>query len=145
MLLPHLKAEGIVPLVYTRDPNVTGEFVKLLALGEDVIRIMKKPTPRTTDEKVYRRVSAGIVTLGNKANAINMVLLAKRYVAHQDGVALSELIAMIAGAVIASLFAVGGSFAIPAAAFLSLQLAWCIYLDVRTYLAFPNKKPDKEN
>ncbi len=143
MLLPTLKSQRIVPLIYTRDPNVTAELVRMLTLGQDLIRVMKKHVPRTTEEKVYRRVSAGIVTLGEKTNAINMVLLAKRYTAFQSSLSASELFAMLAGAVLAIVFSVSGSLAVPAVALSALQVVWALYLYVRTAHTFRTKKKNK--
>ena len=101
---------------------------------------MKKHIPRTKEERVYNRVSAGIVTLGDKSNAINMVLLAKRYTAFQATMSLSELISMITGAIFAVTFAVTGSFGMPVIALGALQIAWCIYLYLRTAYSFHTKK-----
>ncbi|MBR2930747.1 MAG: hypothetical protein IKC32_05910 [Clostridia bacterium] len=139
MLLPGLKSEGIVPLIYTRDPNLTADFFRILTLGEDIIRVMKKHTI-PADEKVYRRVSAGIVTLGGKLDAINMVLLAKKYTSFQSGLSVSELISMLAGCALAVIFAISGSLSIPVVALSALQLGWCAYLFIRTAHTFKNKK-----
>lgn len=146
MLLPSLKAAGIVPLIYTRDPNLTVEFFKMLTFGDDIIRVMKKHTLPSTEDKVYRRVSAGIVTLGGKLDAVNMVLHAKKYTAHQSAMAVGELIAMLAGAALAVIFAFTGSVSVPMLAIGALQLAWCAYLYVRTYHTFKHKNAkDKDN
>lgn len=140
MLLPGLRAKGIVPLIYTRDPNLTLEFFRMLTLGEDMIRIMKKHSVPLSEDRVYRRVSAGIVTLGDKLNAINMVILAKKYTAFQSELAICEMIAMLAGAAVAVLFALTGSLSIPSVALATLQVAWCIYLYLRTRHSFKHKK-----
>ncbi|MBQ2686259.1 MAG: hypothetical protein IJF55_00820, partial [Clostridia bacterium] len=114
MLLPELKDKKIVPLVYTRDPNIDTELLRVLTLGEDIIRVMKKYVPRTAEEKTYRRVDSGIVTHGNKDNAINMVLIAKKYATLQSSLAATELISMIVGAVLAVVLAIGDMFVLPA-------------------------------
>ena len=145
MLLPSLKSRQIVPLIYTRDPNVTNELVRMLTFGQDLIRVMKKHVPRTTEEKVYRRVSAGTVTLGEKTNAINMVLLAKRYTSFQSGLSTAEIFAMLAGAVLAIIFSVTGSVAVPAVALSALQLIWIAYLYIRTARTFRAKKKNRGN
>ena len=136
MLLPSLKEEGIIPLIYTRDPNVSDELIKVLTLGEDIIRIMKKSTPAVLEERIYRKVSSGAVTAGSKACTINLVLLAKRYNNFQSHMKINELIAMVAGAVIALAFSLGGVTAFPICALSVLQVIWCIYLYFRTRLAF---------
>lgn len=145
MLLPSLKKAGIVPLIYTRDPNLTVEFFKMLTLGEDIIRVMKKHTLPAAEEKVYRRVSAGIVTLGDKQNAVNMVLLAKKYTAFQSALSTCELIAMLAGTVVAVMFAVTGSLALPMSAMGLLQLAWCGYLYLRSHRILKDKSVKEDD
>lgn len=139
MLLPSLKKMGIVPLIYTRDPNLTVDFFRMLTLGDDIIRVMKKHTLPASEDKVYRRVSAGIVTLGDKINAVNMVLFAKKYTAFQNALSTCELIAMLAGTVVAVMFALTGSLALPMSAVALLQLAWCAYLYVRSHRIMKDK------
>ena len=79
MLLPTLKKEGIVPLIYTGDPNVSNELLKVLSAGADCMRVVKRLSPAPEDEKLYSRVSAGVVTYGDKINAIDVLLLTKKY------------------------------------------------------------------
>ena len=140
MMLPYLKEQKIIPLIYTRDPNISVELLRILTMGEDVMRVMKKDTPRTLEEKTYRQIDASIVTLGDKSNAINMVLLAKKYTAFQGGLAITELISMVVGAVLGVVLCIGGmaSSAVPGfALWLSLwQIAWVIVLAVRSRLSF---------
>ena len=146
MLLPSLKDAGIVPLIYTRDPNLTAEFFRMLTLGEDIIRVLKKHTVPENEDKVYRRVSAGIVTLGNKLDAVNLVLHAKKYAAYQSALSMSELIAMLAGTVVAIMFAITGSLSVPMVAVAALQLVWCAYLYLRTHYIFKDKNAkDNDN
>ena len=139
MLLPSLKDASIVPLIYTRDPNLTVDLLKMLTLGDDIMRVMRKYTLPAVDDKVYRRVSAGIVTLGNKLDAVSMVLHAKKYNAYQSALSTSELIAMLAGTIVAVMFAVTGSLSVPMLAFGALQLVWCGYLYLRTHYIFKDK------
>ena len=147
MLLPDLKEKKIVPLIYTRDPNITGELLKVLTLGEDMIRVMKKYVPRTVEEKTYRRVDSGIVTHGNKDSAINMVLLAKKYAAFQTSFEATELISMIVGAVLAVILALGDMLVIPATLLAFWQIVWCGVLYVRSKITFkrPNDAEDDRN
>ncbi len=140
MLLPTLKEERIVPLVYTADPNISSELLKVLTLGEDLIRVMKRNNSIGRKEKVYRRISSGIVTLGDKSSAVNMILLAKKYVAFQNVFATGELAAMIAGAVIAAVFSVSGVLGIPAFALAFLQIACAVFMHLRSSFAFRIKR-----
>ena len=144
MLLPDLKEKNIVPLVYTRDPNITGDLLKVLTLGEDIIRVMKKYVPRTAEEKTYRRIDSGIVTHGDKDNAINMVLLAKKYAIFQNSLAAMEMISMIVGAVLAVVLAIGDMFILPATLLSLWQIVWCAVLYIRSKLAFQLPKDREE-
>ena len=136
MLLPDLKEKKIVPLIYTRDPNITTDLLKVLTLGEDVIRVMKKYSPISSEDKTYRSIDSGMVTHGNKDSAINMILLAKKYASFQSSLASTELISMIVGAVLAVVLAVGDMFVIPATLLSLWQVVWCVVLYVRSKLTF---------
>lgn len=134
MLLPELKEKKIVPLIYTRDPNITGELLKMLTLGEDIIRVMKKYVPKSEEENTYRHIDSGLVTYGDKLNAINMVLLAKKYLSLQSGLAVMELITMIIGAALATVISIGEISVVPEGAFVLWQLIWCLVLLIRSKL-----------
>ena len=134
MLLPELKEKKIVPLIYTRDPNITNELLKMLTMGEDIIRVMKKYVPKSEEETTYRHIDSGLVTYGDKLNAINMVLLAKKYTALQSSLAVMELITMIIGAVMATVVAIGRFSGVPEIAFVVWQLVWCLVLFIRSKL-----------
>lgn len=136
MLLPDLKEKKIVPLIYTRDPNVTADLLKVLTLGEDVIRVMKKYVPRSAEDKTYRCIDSGIVTHGNKDSAVNMILLAKKYAAFQSSLAATELISMIVGAALAAVLAMGNMLVIPATLLSLWQVVWCVVLHVRSKITF---------
>ena len=136
MLLPDLKEKKIVPLIYTRDPNVTADLLKVLTLGEDVIRVMKKYVPRSSEDKTYRCIDSGIVTHGNKDSAVNMLLLAKKYAAFQSSLAATELISMIVGAALAAVLAIGNMLVIPATLLSLWQVVWCVVLHVRSKITF---------
>ena len=136
MLLPDLKEKKIVPLIYTRDPNITTDLLKVLTLGEDVIRVMKKYVPHSAEDKTYRCIDSGMVTHGNKDNAINMVLMAKKYANFQYSLATTELMSMIVGAVLAVVLAIGGMLVIPATLLSIWQLSWCAVLYFRSKLTF---------
>lgn len=132
MILPELKEKKIVPLIYTRDPNITGELVKILTLGEDIIRVMKKYVPKTSEERTYRHIDSGLVTYGDKSNAINMVLLAKKYTSLQSKLAVAELVSMVIGAVLAVVLSVGQFFAVPETLFALWHVAWCVALKLKS-------------
>ena len=128
MLLPSLKEEGITPLVYTRDPNVSNELFRTLTAGADSVRVMKKLSPKLEEEKLYGRVSAEIVTYGEKINAISALLAAKRHKKLIDRLKMSEIYAMGAGTVLALLISILGIKGVPMLAFGLWHIAWCVVL-----------------
>lgn len=137
MLLPLLKEAGIVTLVYTRDPNVNNELVHKLTTGEDIIRVMHKAVPLSEDKKIYPRISAGIVTLGDKANAINMLLLSKKYVKFQKTLRGTVAAAAAAGGAAAILLSLFGVLGVPTVFFALWQAAWVGVLAFLTCGMFP--------
>ncbi len=142
MLLPELKDKKIIPLVYTRDPNITNELIKVLTLGEDTMRVMKKYTLKTSELKTYRNISSGTVTHGDKTNLVNMVLLAKKYTAFHCSAVTAELAVMIAGAVLGAVLSLGGFLSTVTPVLALWQLLWIAVLIVRTRITFLKKKAD---
>lgn len=136
MLLPSLEDEGIVPLVYTRDPLITNELISTLTAGADKIRVVKLQSSPYTDDIVYRKISAGMVTHGDKNNAINMILLSKRYARLQSRLSVTELLAMAVGGVLAIVLSLGGMSLVPSFALALWQAAWCgvlHFISVKTF------------
>lgn len=148
MIIPYLKEQGIVPLIYTRDPNINNALLKNLTMGDDVIRVMKKDGGKTTEEKTYVHLSSNIVTLADRTTVVNIAQLSRKYTAFQSSLAVTELISMIVGAVLAVLVAVGGMLdAAKIGLVLGLavwQLAWCVVLAIRSRLSFRISKSDKD-
>lgn len=144
MLLPSLKSTHVVPLIYTRDPNITNDLLKMLTMGEDLIRVMKKHIPRTTEEKTYHRISASVVTLGDKSNAINMVLLANKYVRMQSKLATVELISALAGMALAIVLSMTGFITMPAMIYAIWQFVFCVYLYCVSKRTFRLSKKEKD-
>ena len=131
MIMPSLVDDGIVPLIYTRDPNVDSQLMRSLTAGADSIRVSKKLTLSDQDDKVHDRVSAGLVTTGDKLSVINMLLLAKRYVKFHKIMAVTELLAMAVGAGLAVMISLlEMTSAIPSACLSVWQIAWCIVFAV---------------
>ena len=136
MLLPTLEDEGITPLIYTRDPNITNELISTLTAGADKIRVVKLQSLPYTDDIVYRQISSGMVTHGDKNNAINMVLLSKRYARLQSRLAFTELIATAVGGALAIVLSLGGMSLVPSFALALWQAAWCgvlHFISVKTF------------
>lgn len=138
MLLPSIKAEGIVPLIYTRDPNISNELLLSLSAGSDSMRVMKKfHTKSEEDEKTYRRVSAELVTYGDHINAINVILLAKKYKKFSEQLSGTELYAAVFTAAVATVLSIAGVSTIPVIVYSIWQLAWCVILRLASKRAFP--------
>ncbi|MBO7304723.1 MAG: hypothetical protein J6V09_05830 [Clostridia bacterium] len=125
MLIPTLEDYKIKTLVYTRDPNVTTELIKALTRSTDKIRVLRHTNPYGTDDPIYRSVSAGLVSFGDKMDAVNMIVMAKRYARLQSRMAFTELVAMAVGAVLAAALALGGMIAVPAIVLALWHAAWC--------------------
>ena len=128
MLLPSLKAEGIVPLIYTSDPNISNELLRRLTAGSDCIRTMKRLLPGSTDEKIHNRVSSGIVTIGDRINMINLLLLSRKYDGFIKKIRVSELFAMGLGAVLGSVLTLIPGVDFPIAILGLWQIFWCMVL-----------------
>ena len=139
-LFTELRKNGIVPLVYTRDPNVNNELLKALTVGQGAMRVLKqRDVPLATEESVLKG-SAGIVTLGDKINAIKTVLLAKRYSSLQGAISILAYILMGVGlgaAVVLTYLPVG----VPSALLAIWHLVGCSALAIigKHILAGPKK------
>ncbi|MBQ8720218.1 MAG: hypothetical protein IJY65_04220 [Clostridia bacterium] len=147
MLLPVLKKEGIVPLVYTRDPNLDKDLISTLTAGVDCIRLMKKTSPSSTDSdsELYRRASVGIVTQGDKTSAINALLLVKRYKKLLGGFSTLEIsLASVNAALAAALALVNMTPLTPAVVFCGWQLLWCAILYILSRRSFSTKQKRKD-
>ena len=128
MLLPVLQEEAIIPLVYTRDPNITSDLIAALTAGDDRIRILKKQNSPINDDPVFTRLSSGIVTLGDKMNAINMILLSKKYVRLQSGLNMIETISMAVGALLSAILTLAGFGVVPSILIAVWPLVWSALL-----------------
>ena len=129
MILPILQEQGIIPLIYTRDPNITSSLIDALTAGGDRIRILKKQNSPINDDPVFGRLSAGLVTLGDKMNAINTILLAKKYVRLQSGFNMLESISLIFGSLLSAIIAIAGvASSVPSVLFAVWPLIWTVII-----------------
>jgi len=145
MLLPVLYDEGIVPLVYTRDPNITEGFIKMLTAGSDKIRILRKYDSPEYDYATYRSISAGVVSLGDKISAINTILIAKKYGRFQEKLRFFELGAMASGALLSVIISIIGAWMAPPVIFGALQAALALALHIISKRRFSFiRSPDEE-
>ena len=103
--IPSLRDAGIVPLVYTRDPNVSNELLATLTAGNVTMRAVKLYNP-VNEELSESRTSARMITYGDRLDAASMIVLAKKY--HKFSLYLK--FAELSAAIIGVLLAIGLSF-----------------------------------
>lgn len=140
LMLSAMREKGIVPLVYTRDFNINNEFMRFLTGGADAIRVMRKYTP-AKEPVVYAKISAGMVTLGEKTSAINLILLAGKYSHFQSYISVSELLACGVGAILAVVIALCNmATAIPSVLLGVWQIAWSVVLAILSKGTFKRGK-----
>lgn len=140
MILPSLREKNIVPLIYTNDPNLSNDLLKVLSAGADCMRVVKKMNPASDRDIIHRRVSAGVVTYGDKVNAINTILLTGKYKAFAEKISVSALYSISLGAAISVILSVLG-VSLPSVVFGLWHVAWCIALryDSRKTFALEKK------
>lgn len=143
MLLPHIKAGGIVPLIYTCDPNINIELLRVLTFGEDIIRVMKKNTPATLEVRKYNHISSGLITLGDKTDVFGLLLLGRSYSAFQRSMAVVELGAILVGGVCAAVISLIGAFNVPAIALAAWHAVLGIGLFIKSRLTFGGRKTER--
>ncbi len=128
MLMPMLLDDGITPLVYSRDPNISNELFRSLMAGQDSVRVLKRVNLENPEENIYSRASAGLVTTGDKVNVINMLILAKKYQRFQSRLAITELTSSAVGLGLGVVLALTRMLVVPSIILGAWQLAWCIAL-----------------
>ena len=143
--LPALNSEHVIPLIYTRDPNLSGELMEALTGSTDAIRIMKKYSLKTGEEKTFKRVSAGVVTSGDKLDAVGIVLRAKKYVKLIKKLSVVSLIAMASGCVLAAVLTILGALGISSFVFLGWQALWCLAFCIVSERSFSTNKKEVDS
>lgn len=147
MTLPSLREAGITPLVYTRDPNVSNELLSTLTAGAGDMRVLKLYSP-LKEEKVYSRVSAGMVTYGDKLDAASMIVLSKKYNSFSLHVKFAELCAAGIGLLLALVLAIIGFSSRSTVLIATLwQVVMCIAMRVLSKTVFlkdAKKKNEEE-
>lgn len=99
-IIPSLRDAGIIPLIYTRDPNVSTELLAALTAGNGNMRVVKL-YDAVSETAVTPRESARMVTYGDRLDAAGMILLAKRYSKFQGYMRFAEICAMVLGIALA--------------------------------------------
>ncbi len=144
MILSSLREEGITPLVYSRDPNVSNELLNTLTAGSGAIRVVKLYNP-LGEEKVYSRVSASMVTYGDKIDAANMILLSKKYKKFSNHIRFAEICGMVVGVILAIALSLIGFSRITVLISTLWQIVWCLGLNVLGKTIFLKKARDDED
>ena len=105
--IPSLRESGIIPLVYTRDPNVSVELLNTLTAGNVNMRLVKLYNP-TNEDLSKSRVGARMITYGDRLDAVSMIILSKKYNNLSLYLKFVELCVAIIGMVIAVALAIIG-------------------------------------
>ena len=143
--IPSLRDSGIIPLVYTRDPNVSGELLSTLNAGNCTMRVLKLYDP-VAESEVEPRSSARMVTYGDRLDAASMIVLAKKYSRFTAYLKFAEICAMIMGIIFAIALAYIARFnfkAVPMAAL--WQIVLCAAINLLSRNAFLKDSRKKSN
>jgi hypothetical protein len=108
------------------------------------MRVMKRLTPAPDEETIYSRVSAGVVTYGDKINAIEILLLSKNYKKYTEALETAEVYAMAAGLLAATVLSIAG-VAVPTFAFAIWQIGCLAAIRIAGAIFFaPEKNKDED-
>ena len=142
LMLSAMREKGIVPLIYTRDFNISNEFLRFLTSGADVIRVMRRYTPERP-KKVFGKISASFVTLKDKTSAVNMLMIARKYSAFQSRLAVTEMLAASVGATLAVVIALCNmTSALPSILLGGWQIIWTAVLAIISVGTFNKRNKD---
>ena len=98
--IPSLRESGIVPLVYTRDPKVSGELLATLTAGNGTMRMVKLYNP-VNEAVVKPKENARMITYGDRLDAASMIILAKKYHKFSNYLKFAEICSMVIGIALA--------------------------------------------
>ena len=122
-LLSVFAEEKIVSLVYTKDPNVSGELMRYLASDRDLIRVIRNAEMPASDV-LLDKASVGLVSTADKSSAISLLLLCRRYVYMQKSLIGAAFLAIGSGAFLGIMFSLFGLLrSLPSIAYGLWQLA----------------------
>ncbi len=129
-LLTVFAEEKIVSLVYTKDPNISGELMRYLASDRDLIRVIENEE-MPISEQVLPKASVGLVSTADKTSAISLLLLCRRYVRMQKNLVSATLLAMGSGAFLGIMLSLFGLLrSLPSIAYGVWQVALAVALGV---------------
>lgn len=139
MLMINLEDEGITPLIYTRDPNLTSEVVRTLTAGADKIRVMKKYTLPEGDDLLYDKISAAMITGGDKDEAIELILNTKKYAKLKHRLFSVERLCMLVGGAFGVVISLFKMWLVPSFAIALWQITFSLVCYFMSAKAFPSK------
>ncbi len=140
-MLAAMREEKMTPLVYTRDFNITVEFMRVLTGGVDVVRVLRRHTAYK-EPKLYQRVNANMISGGDKASVLDLLFMARKYSRFQALMSIIELSACVSGAALAVAIALSNmTFALPPVILAVWQIGWSSVLAIMSRKTFnPSKK-----
>ena len=144
MILPSLREAGITPLVYTRDPNVSNDLLSTLTAGAGDMRVLKLYAP-LKEEKVYSRVSASMVTYGDRLDAASMIVLSKKYKNFSLHVRFAELCAAGIGVILSIALSIIGFGRVTVLIASLWQIIMCAALKIMSKTIFLKDTKRKDN
>lgn len=140
MIIPYFRSYGIVPLIYTRDPNISCELLRVLTSGDDIIRVMKREELVGATDRTYPRLSATVVTVGSDIDAFDMIVLSKKYQRLRFRQTVAAIVCAAIGTVAAVVFSFLGMFGISASALALWQALGCAYLAIDAKAGFGGRR-----
>lgn len=144
--IPSLRDAGIIPLVYTRDPNISGELLATLTAGNGTMRVVKLYDP-VNEISTKARENARMVTYGDRLDAAGMIVLAKKYHRFSGYIKFAEICAMVVGIILAialSYIARINFKAVPMAALWHIIMCAVIRLVSKTVFLKESKKKNAD-
>ena len=111
------------------------------------MRVVKIYKPIPAEEKVYPRVSAKMVTFGDKLNVISMLLLSRKYKNFSERMSFTELCATATGLMLAIVLGAIGLSAVAVFVSMVWQVVWCValhYMSVNAFLREARRRNDEE-
>ena len=135
-MLAAMREENMTPLVYTRDFNITAEFMRVLTGGADIVRVLRRHNAYK-EPKLYQRVKANMVTGGDKASVLELLFMARKYSRFQALMSIIELAAGVSGAALAVAIALCNmTFVLPPVMLAIWQIGWSVVLAVMSRKTF---------
>ncbi len=138
-MLSSFAKEKIISLVYTRDPNVTNELMRYLSADQDLIRVIRDDSSEV-DIGSQERMSVGLVSTEDKASAVSLLLLCRRYVKMQKFLIHALWFALGAGAFLGIMLSLFGVLALPSVVYGIWQIALVGAMALYTFSALGENK-----